>query len=117
MSRTDKEGVIIRESVIAEKNAFQMTTLTLGGSLTIADSAPPVQFIINNGSARNWILPLGNRIGAWFLLVNRSATAVSGTVLDSTSTTTVATVAQNKSVLVVSNGDGSITSWGALLSA
>lgn len=115
MSRTDKEGINLRTSVIAEGNVFQTNIQTLGAAVTLGPNAPPVQILDANGAARNVILPSNSIKGQFFYITNTAAGAFSLTVKDATNATLVVTVAQGKTALVVSKGDASVTAWTALL--
>lgn len=115
MSRTDKEGVNIRSSVLAEGNMLGMAKQALGATYTIPPNAPPFQDLDANGGARTVNLPSNSVKGQFILITNYTGAANSLTVKDFTSTTTVGVVAQNKAALFISNGDGTVNAWRVVL--
>lgn len=118
MSRTDKEGVLIRQSVIAEANVLQSNIQVLSAGLVLSINSPPLQFLDANGAARNVDMPNNTTKGAWYLITNTAAAAFALTVRDSTGVNTIVTVAQGKSALVFCNGSGiAASAWRTLLGA
>lgn len=116
MSRVDKEGVVIRESLIAESNVYQTNVQVLTGTITMPAGAPPMQFLDANGAARTVNLPPGVK-GGFMWIYNPAAAAFSLTVKDNTSAVTIATIAQGKAALFLCNGDGTTSAWKVLLGA
>lgn len=117
MSRTDKEGVNIRQSVIAESNVLGTSKQALSATTTLGTGSMPYQDLDANGGARTLNLPSNSIKGLFFIISNYTGAANSITVKDLTSTTTVVVVAQNKAALVVSNGDGTVNAWRSLTGA
>ena len=118
MSRVDKEGVILRESVIAENNVYQANVQILTvATITLPLGCPPLQFLDANGVARTVNLPTNSVKGTVIKLANTAAGVFAITVKDLTSATTVATIANGKSAEFWCNGDGTVTAWKVLLSA
>lgn len=115
MSRTDKEGVLIRESVFAEANVYQTNVQQLAGGIVLTAKSPPVQMLDTNGVIRTVDMPSNSVKGQWFFIANMSAGAFALTIRDSTGATTICSIAQGKAALVVSSGNGTITGWRAAL--
>ena len=118
MSRIDKEGVVIRESVIAENNVLQTNIQTATvATITMQAGAPPLQIIDANGAARTILLPPSTQKGGFFFFMNPAAAAFSLTIKDATNVATIATIAQGKAAMLFCNGDGTTTAWKVFLGA
>ena len=116
MSRIDKEGVVIRESQIAENNIMQSNIQTLTGTITMPAGSAPLQFLDANGAARTVNLPPGVK-GGFLWMYNTAGGVFSLTVKDSTSVVTIATIAQAKAAMFICNGDGTTSAWKLFLGA
>jgi hypothetical protein len=116
MSRIDKEGVVIRESVIAESNVYQQNILVLGATLTLGAGSPPLQFLDANGVARTVNLP-PNVKGGFMIIYNTAAGAFALTVKDNTSVSTIGSVAQGKCAMFICDGTAATTAWKVFLGA
>lgn len=111
------EGSRLANNLLMEGNKLGAMLQTLGGTLTMDADMPPIVAIDPGGAARTVLLPAEAK-GLWFLLVNTADAAEALTVKEDSNTTTIVTLAQDKTALVfcAANETGALE-WRAILTA
>lgn len=113
MIRQDLVEPKIFSPQIMEKLRVSSLSLDATANMAIAATWPPVLYLDPAGGAKTVLLPaVADSADLMFALVNTADAAETLTVKESTGTTTVATIAQNKRAIVHCNG----TDWYILAS-
>lgn len=102
MMRSNSESAFVKDPTL-QKTKYLSAKLTVGATLTLTDDYPDALDLTLVTAAQIALLPLHTDAneGRVFYIYNSAASALTLTVKDSTNTTTIGTIAQSKSGILI----------------